>query len=69
MLDRICLILVIIGALNWGIIGLFGFDVVAYLFGGQMAVLIRIIYGIVGLAGIWTISLLFRDRERVGEDV
>ena len=69
MLDRICLILVIIGALNWGIIGLFGFDVVAYLFGGQMAVLSRIIYGIVGLAGIWTISLLFRDRERVGGDV
>ena len=65
MMDRISLVLVIIGALNWGSVGLFGFDVVAYLFGGQLATLSRIVYGLVGLAGIWCISLLFRDREVV----
>ena len=62
-MDTIALILVIIGALNWGSIGLFQFDVVAFLFGGPAAVVSRIIYTLVALAGIWTISLLFRDRE------
>ena len=61
MIDRIALILVIIGALNWGTIGLFGFDMVAFLCGGQMAVLSRIIYSVVGIAGLWCVSLLFRD--------
>ncbi len=60
MLDKIALCLVIIGALNWGSIGLFGFDLVATLFGGQDAVISRIIFGLVGLAGIWCISLLFK---------
>lgn len=63
MLDRISLILVIIGAINWLLIGLFGFDLVAYICGGQAAVLSRIIYSIVGVAGLWCISLLFRERE------
>lgn len=63
MLDRIALVLVIIGALNWGSIGLFSFDFVAWIFGGHMAVVSRIIYTLVALAGIWCISLLFRDRE------
>ncbi|HOA33708.1 MAG: DUF378 domain-containing protein [Clostridiales bacterium] len=63
MLDRISLVLVIIGALNWGAIGLFQFDVVAWLFGGQAAIISRIIYTIVALAGIWCISLLFRESE------
>ncbi|MGN1315665.1 MAG: DUF378 domain-containing protein [Acutalibacteraceae bacterium] len=63
MLDRIALILVTIGALNWGSIGLFKFDVVAWLFGGQAAVLSRIVYVLVALAGIWCISLLFRENE------
>ncbi len=63
MLDRISLILVIIGALNWGTIGLFRFDLVAWIFGGQDAILSRIIYTLVALAGIWCISLLFRSRE------
>ncbi|MBQ5320647.1 MAG: DUF378 domain-containing protein [Oscillospiraceae bacterium] len=63
MLDKICLILVIIGALNWGGIGIFGFDVVAWIFGGQGAIVSRIIYTLVALAGIWCISLLFRDTE------
>ena len=68
MLDRISLILVIIGALNWLLVGLFQFDAVAWICGGQTAVLSRIIYAIVGVAGLWSISLLFREREPVGED-
>ena len=63
MIDKIALTLAIIGALNWGGIGLFGFDTVAFLCGGQMAILSRIIYALVGLAGLWCITLLFRDTE------
>jgi len=63
MLDKISLILVIVGALNWGSIGLFQFDLVAWIFGGQGAILSRIIYTIIALAGIWCISLLFRESE------
>ena len=63
MFDRIALILVIIGALNWGSVGLFSFDLVAWVAGGQGALLARIIYTLVALAGIWCISLLFRPRE------
>ena len=62
MLDRISLILVIIGALNWGSIGLFQFDIIAWILGGQGAVVRRIIYTLVGLCGLWCISLLFRSR-------
>lgn len=65
MLDRIALILTIIGALNWGTIGLFQFDMVAFLFGGQDNIIARIIYSLVALGGIWCISLLFRDREEI----
>ncbi|MDD7194670.1 MAG: DUF378 domain-containing protein [Oscillospiraceae bacterium] len=63
MLDKISLVLVIIGALNWGSIGLFQFDIVAWIFGGQGAILSRIVYTLVALAGIWCISLLFRESE------
>ena len=63
VIDRISLILVIVGALNWGSIGLFSFDLVAWLCGGQAAVVSRIVYTLVALAGIWCISLLFRPRE------
>ena len=62
MLDRISLIMVVIGALNWGSIGLFQFDVVAWIFGGQGAVVSRIIYTLVALAGVWCLSLLFREN-------
>lgn len=62
MLDKLALILVIIGALNWGSIGIFEFDIVAWLFGGQGAIISRIIYTLVGIAGIWCISLLFRKN-------
>lgn len=68
MLDRISLVLVIIGAINWLLMGLFQFDAVAWLFGGQAAVLSRIIYSLVGVAGLWCISLLFRDRGVVKGD-
>ena len=70
MLDRISLILVIIGAVNWGAIGLFQFDLVAWLFGGQSAIISRIVYTVVALAGIWCLSLLFRRNEvLVSDDV
>lgn len=65
MLDRIALILSIIGALNWGSIGLFGFDLVAFLFGSQTALLSRVVYTLVAIGGIWCISLLFREREEI----
>ena len=65
MLDKISLALVIIGALNWGSIGLFQFDLVAWIFGGQGAILSRIVYTLVALAGIWCISLLFRESDAI----
>lgn len=61
-LDNIALTLVIIGALNWGSVGLFKFDIVAALFGGQTSVLSRIIFTVVGIAGLWSIGLLFKDK-------
>jgi len=66
-MDKFALILVIIGAINWGLIGLFQFDLVATLFGGQEAILSRIIYSLVGVAGIYCITLLFRDRAHSRE--
>jgi len=64
-MDRLALILVIIGALNWLLVGLFQFDLVASLFGGQDALISRLVYTLVGVAGIWSVSLLFREREKV----
>ena len=63
IVDKIALILVIVGALNWGGIGLFGFNTVAFLCGGPLTILARIIYTVVGLAGLWCVTLLFRDTE------
>lgn len=63
IVDKIALILVIIGALNWGGVGLFAFDTVAFLLGGQTAILARIVYTLVGLAGLWCVTMLFRDTE------
>lgn len=62
-LDTIALLLVVIGAINWGLIGLFRFDLVASLF-GDMTTLTRIIYSLVGIAGLYAISFFGRDRER-----
>lgn len=62
-MDTIALILSIIGSINWGLVSLFKFDLVAWIFGGQSAVFSRIIYGLVGLAGLWCITLLFRKNR------
>ena len=62
MLDNISLVLVIIGAINWGSIGFFGYDIVGSLFGGQGSVIARIIFAIVGIAGLWAIGMLFKDK-------
>ena len=62
-MDTIALILSIVGSLNWGLVALFKFDLVAWIFGGQAAVLSRIVYGLVGLAGLWCITLLFRKNR------
>ena len=68
MFDKICLILTIIGSLNWGLVGLFRFDLVAWICGGSGNIIARIIYTIIALAGLWCISLLFKDsREAVGD--
>lgn len=70
IMDRIALILSIIGSLNWGLVGLFRFDAVAWICGSSEALLARIIYTIIALAGIWCISLVFRpDDTRVGDRV
>lgn len=62
IIDKVALSLVIIGALNWLLVGLFQYDLVAGIFGGADAVVARIIYSLVGIAGLWCISLLFRKR-------
>lgn len=67
MLDKIALTLAIIGGLNWGSIGIFQFDLVAFLCGGQTGIVSRIVYILVGLAAVWCISLLFRD-DAVDDD-
>ena len=64
-MDIISLLLVIIGAINWGLIGFFGFDLVAFLFGGQGALISRIIYALVGLAGLWCITFFFRNNRLI----
>ena len=66
-MDTFALLLSIIGSLNWGLVALFQFDLVAWIGGGQSAVLSRILYGLVALAGVWCITLLFRDRRPVAE--
>lgn len=62
-MDNLALALVIIGALNWGSIGIFGFDAVGWLFGGQLSIISRIIFAVVGLAGLWSISILFKEKR------
>ena len=62
ILNRVALILTIIGGINWGLIGLFKFDLVAWIFSGQDSVLSRIIYTLVGLSALWCISFFFHDR-------
>ena len=65
MIDMLALILSVIGCVNWGLVGIFQFDLVAWLFGGQDALFSRIIYTVIALAGLWCVSLLFRSREAI----
>ena len=67
-MDTIALILSIIGSLNWGLVGIFKFDLVAWLFGGQDAIIARIIYSVIALAGLWCITLLFRKGNKMMEE-
>ena len=69
IMDRVALILAIIGGLNWGSVGIFGFDMIAALFGGQSGAISRVIYTVVGLSALWCISLLFRERDGVHEGI
>ena len=62
-MDTLCLILAIIGAVNWGLVGFARFDLVAWIFGGQTAGVSRVIYAVVGIAGLWCITMLFREKE------
>jgi len=62
-MDTAALILMIIGAINWGLIGVFDFDLVATIFGGRTSMLSRIIYTLVGIAGIYSLSFLFRNQR------
>jgi len=63
MLDMISLLLTIIGGVNWLLVGVFQFDLVAWIFGGQGALISRIIYTVIGAAALWCITLLFKNRE------
>ena len=66
-MDTLALILTIIGSVNWGLVGLFQFDLVAWIFGGQDAIISRIIYTVIAIAGLWCISFLFR-RKFIGKE-
>ena len=63
-MDFTALVLTIIGALNWALVGIFQFDLVAWIFGGQTAGVSRVIYAVVGIAGLWCITMLFRKKGR-----
>lgn len=69
MIDKIALTLLIIGGLNWGLVGIFSFDLVAWIFGGQGAALSRIVYILVALSAAWCISLLFRRNAVTAEQM
>lgn len=67
VLDRIALALIVIGGINWGLVGIFRFDLVAWTCGGQASVVARIIYTLVGIAALWCISLLFKGNDEIKE--
>lgn len=67
MLDKIALFLLIVGGLNWGLVGIFQFDLVAFLFGGSAAIISRIVYVLVAISAIWCVSLFFKNNEMVDE--
>ncbi|MBP3495490.1 MAG: DUF378 domain-containing protein [Clostridia bacterium] len=61
LIDKIALSILIIGGINWGSVGLFSFDIVAWIFGGSDSIGARIVYVVVALCALWCISLLFRE--------
>ena len=65
ILDKVALALAVVGGLNWGLVGIFEFDLVAWLFGGAAALMSRVIYILVALAAVWCITMLFRDPDPV----
>jgi len=67
-IQKAALVLAIIGAINWGLIGFFRFDLVAFLFNGQASAISRVIYALVGLAGLYAISILMKPKEELGRD-
>ncbi|MBQ4071303.1 MAG: DUF378 domain-containing protein [Clostridia bacterium] len=67
MANKIALIIAIIGTLNWGLVGLFDFDLVAFISGGPATIMARIIYVLVAIAGIWCISMLFHPNDEIAE--
>ena len=66
-MDRVSLILTILGGVNWLLVGLFQFDLVAYICGGQASTISRIVYAVIGIAGLWCISLLFTEKKAIEE--
>ena len=69
LMDRIALILTVVGGINWGLVGIFRFDLVAWLCGGQTSILARIVYTLVAICALWCMALLFRSREDTRESV
>ena len=67
IINKIALAIAIVGTLNWGLVGLFSFDLVAWLFGGAGTVMARIVYILVAIAGIWCVSMLFRANDEIAE--
>ena len=67
-INKIALALLIVGGVNWGLVGIFQFDLVAWLFGGQGSLFSRIIYTLIGLAGLWCATFLFRKENKVKMD-
>lgn len=63
LIDRIALALIVIGGVNWGLVGVFQFDLVAWICGGQGSIVSRIIYTLVGVSALWCLALLFRDWD------
>ena len=68
MLDKISLALLVIGGLNWGLVGLFQFDLIAWLFGGSASIISRILYVLVAISAIWCITLFFKNNRLVEHD-
>lgn len=68
MMDRIALILTVVGGVNWGLVGIFRFDLVAWLCGGQTAILARVIYTLIAVCALWCLALVFRSQEDYREE-